>query len=201
MLIDLLYDSTPSTTVMLDTAFGAFGYQCTSTEAETDYKRAQPSNIQDVANPGEMSTGVVHPLSPMTGSVKHSQSIAPTGSRGGATIVDHNMTTPHESGGQADTEMTGVTSCVGHNQALQGLDGGVHRVSAISLVGKGVDDENQTVAGELSWGKEPPAASTEMEVNIQDEKRSLEISPAWKGPIQSLMVNPRISWHMAYPHQ
>ncbi len=35
-----------------------------------------------------------------------------------------------------------------------------------------------------------------MEVDILDEKRSLEISPAWKGPIQSLMVTPRISWHI-----
>jgi hypothetical protein len=109
------------------------------------------------------------------------------------------MTIPQESGGQADTEMTGATSVVGHNQALQGPDGGVHRVSAISLVAKGVDGEDQTATGELACGKEPPTASTEMVVNILDEKRSLEISPVWKGPIQSLMVTPRISmrptWH------
>jgi hypothetical protein len=106
------------------------------------------------------------------------------------------MTTPQESGGQADTDMTGATSVIGHDQALQGLDGGVHRVSAISLVGKCVDGEDQTVAGELAWGKEPPTVSTEIEVNIPDEKRSLEISPARKGPIQSSMVTPRISWHI-----
>ncbi len=94
-----------------------------------DYKGAQPSNIQDVANPGKMSTGVVHPLSPVTGSVEHSQPIAPTGSRGGTTIVDHDMTTPQESGGQADTKMTGATYGIGQDQVLQGLDGGVHRVS------------------------------------------------------------------------
>ncbi len=196
VLLNLPYDGMPSTTVTLDTPFGASGYQRTSAEAETGYKRAQPSNIQDVANPGEMSTGVVHPLSPATGSVEHGQPVAPTGSGGGATIVGHNMTTPQESGGQADMEMTGTTSGVGHDQALQGLDGGVHRVSAISLVGKGVDGEDQTATGELAWGKEPPTASTEMEVNIPDEKRSLEISPVWKGPIQSLMVTPRISWHI-----
>jgi hypothetical protein len=59
-----------------------------------------------------------------------------------------------------------------------------------------VDSEDQTVAGELAWGKEPPTASTEMEVDIPDEKKSLEISPVRKGPIQSLMVTPRISWHI-----
>jgi hypothetical protein len=62
-----------------------------------------------------------------------------------------------------DTEVTGATSGIGHDQALQGLDGGVHRVPAISLVGKGVDSEDQTVAGELAWGKGPPMASTEIE--------------------------------------
>ncbi len=39
-------------------------------------------------------------------------------------------------------------------------------------------------------------ASTEVEVNIPDEKRSPEIFPVQKGPIQSLMVTPRISWHI-----
>ena len=57
------------------------------------------------------------------------------------------MTIPQESGGQADTEMTGATSGIGHDQALQGLDGGVHRVPAISLVGEGVDGEDQTATG------------------------------------------------------
>jgi hypothetical protein len=92
--------------------------------------------------------------------------------------------------------MTGATYGVGHNQALQGLDGGVHRVSTISLVGKGVDGEEQTARGELAWCKKPPAASTEMEVDIPDEKKSPEISPVQKGPIQSSMVTPRISWHI-----
>ena len=95
-----------------------------------------------------------------------------------------------------DTEMTGATSGVGHNQVLQSLDGGVHRVPAISLVGNGVDSEDQTAAGELAGGKGPPTASTEMEVDMPDWKKSPEISPAQKGPIQSLMVTPRISWYI-----
>ena len=106
------------------------------------------------------------------------------------------MATPQESGGQVNTEMTGATSGVGHNQALQGLDGGVHRVSGISLVGKGVDGEEQTAAGELALGKGPPTASTEMDVDILDGKRSPEISPARKGSIQSLMFTPRIARYL-----
>jgi hypothetical protein len=196
VLLDLPYDGTPSTTVMLDTPLGASGYQRTSTEAETDYEHAQPSNIQEAVNPGEMSTGVVHPLATPTGSVKDGQPVAPTESGGGATIVNHDMTIPQKSGGQVDMKMTGTTSGVGHNQAMQGLDGGVHRVSAIFPVGKGVDGEDQTAAGELSWDKGPPTASSEMEVHISDGKRSPEISPAWKGPIQSLMATPRISWYI-----
>jgi hypothetical protein len=78
MLLDVPYDGTPSTTVTLDTPFGATGYQRTSTEAETDYEHAQPSNIRDTANPGEMSTRFVHSLLPATGSVEHGQPIAPT---------------------------------------------------------------------------------------------------------------------------
>jgi hypothetical protein len=58
VLLDLQYDGTPSTTVTSRTPFGASGYQHTSTEAATDYKLAQPSNIQDVTNSGEMSTGL-----------------------------------------------------------------------------------------------------------------------------------------------
>jgi hypothetical protein len=172
LLLNLLYDSTPSATATLDTPFVASGYQRTSTEVEIDYERAQPSNIQEVANPGEMSTRVVHPLATATGSVGDGQPVAPTGSRGGATIVAHDMSIPKESGGQVDTDMSGATSGIGHNQALQGLDGGVHRVPAISLVGKGVDGEEQTAAGEFAWGKGPPTAPTEMEVDILDGKRN-----------------------------
>jgi hypothetical protein len=87
------------------------------------------------------------------------------------------MTIPQESGGQTDVGMTGATSDVGHDQALQGLNGGVHRVPAISLMGNGVDGKDQTAAGELSGGKRPPTASTEMEVNVPDGTKSPDISP------------------------
>jgi hypothetical protein len=117
--LDLPYDGTQSTTVTLDITFGASGYQRTSTEAATGYELAQPSNIQEVANPGEMwSTRVVHPLATATGSAGDSQPVAPTGSRGSATIVNHNMNIAQESCGQADMKMTGATSGVGHDQAL-----------------------------------------------------------------------------------
>jgi hypothetical protein len=58
------------------------------------------------------------------------------------------MTIPQESGGQMDMGMTDVTYGIGHNQALQDLDGGVHRIPAISLLGNGVDGKDQTAAGE-----------------------------------------------------
>jgi hypothetical protein len=79
VLLDLPYDGRSSTTVTLDTPFGAFGYQRTSMEAETNYEHAQPSNIQEVANSREMSTRVVHPLATATGSVKDSQLVAQVG--------------------------------------------------------------------------------------------------------------------------
>jgi hypothetical protein len=41
-----------------------------------------------------------------------------------------------------------------------------------------------------------PAASTKMEVDMPDGKKSPEISPAQKGSIQSLMVTPKISRHI-----
>ncbi len=89
--------------------------------------------------------------------------------------------------------MTGTTSGVGHNQVLLGLNGGVHKVPAISLVGNGVDGEDQTAAGESAGGTGPPKASTEIKVNMSDGKKGLDISPARKGPIQSSKVTPRIS--------
>jgi len=92
-----------------------------------------------------------------------------------------------------DIEMPGATSGVGHNQVLQGLDWGVHRVPAISLVGNGVDSEDRTAAGESAGGEGPPMASTEMDVNMLDGKEGPETSPARKGPIQSSKVTPRIS--------
>jgi hypothetical protein len=157
-------------------------------EAATDSVLAQPRNIQAVMNPGGMAPSAVHTPASATGSVEDGQPAASTGGRGGATIVDLNMTIPQERGDQTDIEMTGATSGVGHNQVLQGLDGGVHRVPTISLVGNGVDSEGQTAAGESAGGNRPPLASTEMDVNMSDGKKGPETSPAQKGPIQSSMV-------------
>jgi hypothetical protein len=148
---------------------------------------------QEAANPGAVATEVVHPLATMTGSVKDSQLVAPTGSRGGATSVNLDMTIPQESGGRMDMDMMGAISGVGHNQVLPGHDRGVHRVPVISLVGNGADGEGQTVAGESAGGKGSQMASTEIKFNKMDGKKGLEISLAWKGPIQSSMVNARIS--------
>jgi hypothetical protein len=193
-LLNLSFDSMPSTTVISRTSSGASGkWQCTSTEARTDFVLAQPSNIQEAVNPEVRATGAVDPPASATGPVGDGQLVLPTGGRGSATIVDLNLTIPQRSGGQTDIEMTGATSGVGHKQVLQGLNGSVHRIPAISLVGNGADSEDQTAAGELAWGKGPPAASTEMEVDTSDGNKGPETSPAWKGPIQSSMVTPRIS--------
>ncbi len=196
VLLDLPYNGTPSTTITLRTSFGTSGYQRTSTEAAMDYKLAQPSNIQDTANSGKMSTRVVHPLATATGSVGDGQPIAPNGSGGSATIVNHDMTIPQKKWWTNGRGMTGATSGVGHNQALQGLDGGVHRVPVISLVGNGVDSKDQTATGESSGGKGPPRASIEMEVDMPDGKKSPEISP---GPNPILDGCPKD--FLAYPHQ
>jgi hypothetical protein len=185
VLLDLPYDGMPSTMVTLRTPSNASRHQQrTSMEAATDYVLAQPSKIREVANPGVMATGVVHPLATMTGSVRDGQLASPTGRGDGATTVNHNVTIPQESGGQMDMEMTGAASGIGHDQVLPGLDGGEHRIPATSLVGNGVDGEDQTG---------PPTTSTETEVNMLDGKKGPEISPAWKGPIQPLMVTPKIS--------
>jgi hypothetical protein len=114
MLLDLPYDGTPPTRVTLRTPSSASGYwQCTSTEAAMDSVLTQPSNIQEVVNPGVRATGALHPPASATGSVGDSQLIAPTGSRGSATIVGLKLTIPQKSGGQTDIEMTGATSGVG----------------------------------------------------------------------------------------
>jgi hypothetical protein len=196
-LLGLLYYGTPSTMIILRAPSGASGnQQCISMKAATNSMLAQPSNIREAVNPGVRATGAVDPPTSTTGPVKGSQLVAPTGSRGSATIVDLDLTIPQESGGQMDIEMTGPTSGVGHDQVLQGLEGGVHRVPAISLVGNGVDGEDQTAAGESAGGKGPPLAYTEMEVDMLDRNKGLKISPAWKGPIQYSMVTPRISRHI-----
>ncbi len=162
-------------------------------EAATDSVLAQPSNIQEAVNPEVRAIGAVDPPTSVTGPVGDGQLVAPTASGGSATFVHLDLTVTQESGVQTDIEMTGDTFGVGHDQVLQGLDGGVHRVPTISLVGNGADSEDQIAAGESAGGKGPPTASTEMEVNTSNGNKGPETSPAWKGPIQSSMVTPRIS--------
>jgi hypothetical protein len=193
-LLDLPFDVTLSTTVILRTLSGASGkQQGTSTQATTDFVLAQPSNIQEAMNLGVRSTGAVDPPASATGPVGEGKLVVPTRGGGSATMVDLDLTIPQESGGKTDIEMTGATAGAGLDQILQGLNWGVNRVPTISLVGNGADGEYQTAAGELAGGKGPPTASTEMEVNTLDRNNSPETSPAQKGPIQSSMVTPRIS--------
>ncbi len=161
-----------------------------------DLVLAQPGNIQEAVNLGVRATGAVDLPASATGPVGVGQLVVPTGGGGSATMADLNLTIPQENGGQTDIEMTGATSGAGHDQVLQGLDGGVHRVSAITPVGNGADGEGQTVAGELTGGKGPLTASTEMEVNTPDGNKGPETSPALKGPIQASMVTPRNSQHI-----
>ncbi len=129
-------------------------------------------------NPGVRTTGAADPPASTTGPVGDGQLVVPTGGGGSATMVDLDLTIPQESGGQTDIEMTGATSGVGHDHILQGLDGGVHRVPAISPVGNGADGEDQTAAGQSAGGKGPPTASTEMEVDTSDGNKGPETSPA-----------------------
>ncbi len=63
-------------------------------------------------------------------------------------------------------------------------------------MGNGADSEDQTAAGESAGGKGPPMPSTEMEDDRLDGNKGPETSPAWKGPIQSSVVTPRISGHI-----
>jgi hypothetical protein len=196
-LLNLLFDGTLSTKVIPRILSGASGnQQGASTEATSDTVLAQPSNIPEAVNPGVRATGAIDPAASATGSVGDGQLVVPSGGKGSATMVDLDLTIPHESGGQTDIEMTGATAGASHNQVPLSLNGGVHRVPATSLVGNGVDGEDQTAAGEQAGGKGPPTASTEMEVDTSDGNKGLETSPAWKGPIQSSMVTPRISQHI-----
>ncbi len=142
------------------------------------------------------ATGAVDPPPSATGSVGDNQLVVPSGGKGGATMADLDLTIPHDRGGPRDIEMTGATTGASHDQVPLSLNGGAHRVPATSPVGIGVDSEDQTVAGEPVGGKGSPAAFTEMEVDTLDGNKGRETSPVWKGPTQSSMVTPRISWHI-----
>ncbi len=77
---------------------------------------------------------------------------------------------------------------------MQGLDGGVHRVPAIPLVGNGVDSEDQTATRESAGGK-GHTKSTEMEIDTLDGNKGPEISPAMVNPRRHISINEA---HLAY---
>ncbi len=149
-------------------------------------------------NPGVRETGAVDPPTSATGPVGDGQLVVPTGGRGSATIVDLNLTIPQKSVGQMDMiEMTGATSGVGHDQVLQGLNGCVHRVLELSLVGNGVNGEDQRAAEESAGGKGPLSVSTEMEVETSDRNKGPETLQHRRGQSNPLWsVTPRISQHI-----
>ncbi len=139
------------------------------------------------------ATGAVDLPASATGPVGDGQLLVPTGGGGSATMDNLDPTMPQGSGDQADIEMTGATAGASHDPVSQSLDGDVHRVPTSSLVGNGADGEDQTATGEPAGGKGPPTVSIEMEVDTLDGNKGPETSPAWKGPIHSSMVTPRIS--------
>jgi hypothetical protein len=95
----------------------------------------------------------VDPLAIATGSVEDNQLVVvpPPGGNSCALMADLGLTIPQR-GGPMDIEMTGATVGASLNQVPLSLSGGVHRVSTTSLVGIGVDGEDQTVAGEPPGG-------------------------------------------------
>ena len=138
--------------------------------------------MQEAVNSCEKASGVVDPPAIDTGSVRVSQSVAvpPPGGKGCALMADLDLAIPHL-GGPIDTEMTSATAGASLDQASLSLSRGVPRVPTTSLVGIGVDGENQTAAGEPTGGKGPLTVSTEMKVDMLDEKKGLETSLTRRG--------------------
>ena len=152
--INLLFDGRVSTEVVSRILSGASrNQQGVITGERTDTVLTQPSSIREAVNSGEKASGAVDPPTIATGSVGDGQSIAapPSGGKGCAPMADLGLTIPQR-GGPMDIEMTGATVGASLNQVLLSLSGGVHRVSTTSLVGIGVDGEDQTVAGEPPGG-------------------------------------------------
>ncbi len=197
-LLNLPFDGTLSTKVVLRIFSGASkNHQGTSREAMMDTVLTQPSNTWEAVNSGVKATGAVDPPAIATGSVGDGQSVAapPSGGKGCAPMADLGLTRPHR-GDPMDVEMTSATAGTSPNQVPLSLSGGVHRVPTTSLVGIGVDGEDQTGAGEPTGGKGPLTVLTEMEVDMLDKKKGLEISPAQKRLPQSSMITPRILQHI-----
>jgi hypothetical protein len=82
-LLDLPFDSTVSTEVVLRILSGASGnQQGASTGAMTETVLTQPSNICEVVNSGVTATGAIDPLTISTESVGSGQSVSAPPSRG-----------------------------------------------------------------------------------------------------------------------
>ncbi len=196
-LLDLPFKGTLSTEVISRILPGASGnQQGASTGTTTDTVLTQLSNIREVMNLGVMATRAVDPPASATGSVRDGQVVAPSGGKGSAPMADLDLTIPHDRGGPMDIEMTGATAGASHDQVPLSLSGGVHRIHTTSLVGIGVDSEDQTAAGAPAGGKGPLTVSTEIDIVTLDEKKGLETSLAQKRPPQSCMVTPGISRHI-----
>ncbi len=197
-LLDLPFDGTVSIEVVPRILSGASrNQQGAITGATTATMLTQLSNIREVVNSGEKATGAVDPPAIATGSIGDGQSVAapPSGGKGCAPMADLGLTILHR-GGTTDIEMTSDTAGASLDQVPLSLSGDVHRVPTTSLVGIGVDGEDQTVAGEPTGFKGPLTVSAEIEVDMSDEQKGLETSPAQKRLPQSSMVTPRISRHI-----
>ncbi len=194
-LLDLPFDGTVSTEVVPRILSGASrNQQGAITGATTDTVLTQPSNTQEAVNSGEKASGAIDPPAITTRSIGDGQSVAapPSGGKGCALMADLGLTIPQR-GGPTDIEMTSNTVGASLNQVPLSISGGVHRVPTTSLVGIGVDGEDQTEAGEPTGGKGPLTVSTGMKVDTADKQTGLETSPAQKRLPQSSMVTPRIS--------
>ncbi len=194
-LLNLPFDGTVSTEVIPRILSSASrNQQGLITGATMDIVLTQPSSICEALNSGEKASGTVDPPAIATGSIGFSQPVAalPSGGKSCALMTDFGLTIPQR-GGLMDVEMTSATVGASLNQAPLNLSGGIHRVPTTSLVGIGVDGEDQTAAGEPTGGKGPLTGSTGMEVDTLDDQKGLETYPEQKRLPQSSMVTPRIS--------
>ncbi len=191
-LLNLQFDSTLYTEVILRILSSASrNQQGASTRVMTHTMLTQPSDIHEAVNSGVMANGAVDPPAITIGSIGDGQSVsAPlSGGKGCALMADLDLAIPHL-GGPIDTEMTSATAGASLDQASLSLSRGVPRVPTTSLVGIGVDGENQTAAGEPTGGKGPLTVSTEVEVDTSYKQKGLETSQAQKRlPLLDIPLN------------
>jgi hypothetical protein len=182
-LLNLPFDGTLSTEVVPGILSGAsVNQQGASTRAWIDTVLTQTSNICEAVNSGVIATGIVDPPAIATGSIGDGQSVSapPSGGKGCASMAELDLVIPH-GGDPTDIEMTSATTGASPDQVLLSLSGGIHRVPTTPLVGIGVEGEDQTAAVEPTGGKGPLTVSTEMKVDMLDEKKGLETSLTRRG--------------------